>query len=151
MQFKTVSEHIKRCSSKIIFKNRLKYRGHRCQMFAVFETASEYINSSVEKSISHQSWPNIPTSRVGNEDDSKGSSDKIQFQADSCCKLISFLVYFCPRPPQNFYSLANLSSRHKNTQKLSFPCLHILFQAQMKFPSPLVLKQSDGDFQSLSS
>ena len=120
-------------------------------MFAVFETASEYINSSVEKSISHQSWPNIPTSRVGNEDDSKGSSDKIQFQADSCCKLISFLVYFCPRPPKNFYSLANLSSRHKNTQKLSFPCLHILFQAQMKFPSPLVLKQSDGDLQSLSS
>ena len=62
-------------------------------------------------------------SYVGNEDDSKGS-DKIQFSVDPCCKLISFLVYFCPPGRQNFYSLSIFicqTKKHSKEGLLSFP------------------------------
>ena len=46
----------------------------RCQIFAQFETISEYINSSVEKALSGLPAPNIPTSHIGNENISKWSN-----------------------------------------------------------------------------
>ena len=94
--------------------------------------------------------PSLTTAKypyVGNEDDSKGS-DKIQFSVDPCCKLISFLVYFCPPGRQNFYSPLNFYLPDKKTLKRGF-VIFSLFQAlsmKMKFLLPLILRNIGGLF-----
>ena len=122
----------------------------RCQIFAQFETISEYINSSVEKALSGLPAPNIPTSHIGNKNISKWSNWTLGgLRSDSCREL--FLSLFTFVRPEKFYSLSNWSSRQKKRIKrnLSFPGLYFPFQKSlwMIFPFRLVLQQSDGSFQ----